>query len=149
SCDKLPYRTLGRLLSSRGVDLTAQGANGIPSAGQLYAGGAQALGAPNYDARVAEAIEPTAAGATKLLDIFVQAAPEIIANIGNTTACPGAQIIDAQGRCDADGLTCLLGYPATDQHLALCNQALAAASTPQVGQTIAIASLLSAAHTCE
>jgi hypothetical protein len=149
SCQKLTYRNLGRLLASRGVDLNATGANGIPSAGELYRGGSQALGAPNYDARVPEAVEPTAAGATKLMDIFVQAAPEIMANLGSTTACPGAQLFDAQGRCDADGLTCLLGYPATDQHLALCNQAVAQASTPQIGQTIAIAALLSAAHTCE
>jgi len=149
SCQKLPYRTLGRLLSSRGVDLNAGGANGIPSAGELYQGGTQALGAPNYAARVGEAIEPTAAGATKLMDIFVQAAPQIIANIGNTAACPGVSIFDAQGRCDRDGLTCLLGYPATDQHLALCNQAAVSASTPQIGQIIAVASLLSAAHTCE
>ena len=149
SCQKVTYRTLGHLLTSRGVDLSAGGANGIPSAGDLYNGGSQALGAPNYAARVPEAIEPTAAGATKLMDIFVQAAGQIQANIGSSTACPGVQVFDAQGRCDRDGLTCLLGYPATDQHLALCNQAVASASTPQVGQTIAIAALMSAAHTCE
>jgi hypothetical protein len=149
SCQKLTYRTLGRLLSSRGVNLAAAGANGIPSAGDLYRSGSQALGAPNYDARVPEAIEPTAAGATKLMDIFVQAASEIQANLSASTACPGVQLFDAQGRCDADGLTCLLGYPATAQHLALCNQAVTQASTPQIGQTIAIAALMSAAHTCE
>jgi hypothetical protein len=75
-CAKLKYDTLGRLLASRGVDLAATGAL---SAGKLYRDGDQALGAPNFGARQRESRELTTATASKMFDIFVQAAPEIIA----------------------------------------------------------------------
>ncbi|HJZ86371.1 MAG TPA: hypothetical protein VKN99_14420 [Polyangia bacterium] len=153
SCQKITYAALAHLLASRGVDLSAPGANGIPSAGELFQGGAQALGAPNYDARVAEAVEPTAAGATKLFDIFVQAAPQIIANLPNVAACQvrgaGVPVFGSDGRCNPEGLTCLMGYPATDQHVALCNLVLTQASSPGVGRIVAVAALMSAVHTCE
>jgi hypothetical protein len=153
SCQKLTFRALAYLLASRGVDLSAPGANGIPSAGELFRTGAQALGAANFDARVAEAVEPTAAGMTRLYDIFVQAAPQIIANLPNMPACQvrgeGAQLFDGAGACQQAGVTCLLGFPATAEHLALCNQIIGQASSPALGRVIAVAALLSAAHSCE
>jgi hypothetical protein len=107
------------------------------------------MGGPNYGARVAETIELTAAGATKLFDIFVQAAPEIIAAMPMTKRCMGVDMFDAQNHCTPAGITCLTGAPATQPQVDLCNQALVEASTAQLGQTIAVASVLSAAHTCE
>jgi hypothetical protein len=151
SCQKLKYDTLGAVLVQLGVDLTKTGTP--PSAGQLYNGGSQALGAPNYGARVPEAIENTTAGATKLFDIMVQAAPEIIAAMPNAKACQVAGVatnmFDAQGKCTLAGISCLQGAPAQQAQVDLCNQALTEASTAQIGQTIAVASILAAAHTCE
>jgi hypothetical protein len=150
SCPKMRYGTIGRVLTSRGVDLGAQ-AN--TSAGFIYRTSDQALGVANYGARVPESTELTTASAAKLFDIWVAAAPEIIANMPNRAECQvggvGAKMFNDQGQCTADGITCLIGYPATATHLELCNQILASASTPERGRIIAVASLAAAAHTCE
>jgi hypothetical protein len=151
SCQKIKYATLGNLLVSRGVNLTKTGTP--PTAGQLYTAGGQAMGAPNYLARVAEAKTATTASATKLFDIFVQAAPEIIAAMPTLAACKkagvGTAMFDAQGQCSLDGISCLQGAPATPAQRDVCNAALAQGSTPAIGQTIAVATILAAAHTCE
>ena len=151
SCQKLKYATLGNLLVQLGVDLTKMS---TPlSAGQLYNGGAQALGAANYGARVPEVIENTTAGATKTFDIFVEAAPEIIAAMPMNKACQVAgaatSMFDANGKCTAAGISCIQGSPSSQAQVALCNQALTEASTPTIGKTIAVASIMAAAHTCE
>jgi hypothetical protein len=153
SCQKMKYVTLGHVLTQLGVNLDANGQNGIPTAGDLYQGGSQAMGAPNYGARVPETIGLTTAGATKLFDIFVSAAPEIIASIAAGNACKAGgnptQLFDTNGKCTIQGISCLVGAPATQMQADLCNQALGEASTPDLGQTIAVAAILSAAHTCE
>lgn len=150
SCPKMRYSTLGRVLASRGVDL---GANGDTSAGRMYRTGDQALGVANYGARVPEAAELTAASASKLFDLFVAAAPEIIARMPERPECTvggvAAHVFNAQGQCDPSGLTCLMGVPAQPGHLEICNRILARASTPEIGRTLAVASILAAAHTCE
>ncbi|MGZ3442651.1 MAG: hypothetical protein ACXVDD_24185 [Polyangia bacterium] len=148
SCQKMKYGTVGNVLKNLGVNMAATGAT---SAGLLYKNGTQALGAPNYGARVSESIELTTAGATKLFDIFVQAAPEVIAAIPTVAKKNGAAIalFDAGGKCTADGISFLQGYPATQAQIDLCNNILGSASSAQIGQTLAVATLLSAAHTCE
>ena len=55
-----------------------------PSAGELFESGKGALGAPNYAARIPESSVLSSAGATRLFDIFMRAAPEII-ETGYTT----------------------------------------------------------------
>src|SRR3954468_4148795 len=85
SCQKMQYTTLKNILMGFGVDIDATGSPA--SAGQLWKGGAGALGVANYDARVGETIVWSAAGAAKLFDVFVQAAPEIIANLENVEQC--------------------------------------------------------------
>ncbi len=147
SCQKMKYATLGNVLSDFGVDLGSTG--NPPTAGQLYSGGGQAMGMANYGARVAETIELTAAGATKLFDIFTQAAQEIIAAMPNSSRCMGINMFDASGHCTLAGVTCLQGAPATQEQVALCNQALSEGSSPQIGQSVAVATILAAAHTCE
>jgi hypothetical protein len=151
SCAKLKYATLGNVLTQLGVDLNATATP--PSAGQLYKGGKQALGAANYGARVREAIEGTTSGDTKLFDIFVQAAPEIIAAMPTAAACMVAgaptQMFDAQGKCTKNGISCLQGMPATQDQVDLCNIALTEGSTSAVGQAIAVGTILAAANTCE
>jgi hypothetical protein len=154
SCQKVTYQALGALLASRGVDLGAAAKQGQPpTAGQLYRAGAQALGAPNYGARTREPTQLTTAGATKLMDIFIQAAPEIVRAMPGLKSCQidgkPAQMFDGSGGCTLDGIACLIGAPATQQHVAMCNQVIGRATTTAIGQTIAVASILAAAHTCE
>jgi hypothetical protein len=150
SCPKVRYATLGRILASRGVDLDA---NGETSAGRMYRTGDQALGVANYGARVPEAAELTTASASKLFDLFVAAAPEMVARMPERPECTvggvPSRIFNAQGQCDASGLTCLMGVPAQAGHLEICNRIVARASSPEIGRTLAVASLLAAAHTCE
>ncbi len=148
SCEKMKYATVGNVLSQLGVNMAA---TGTTSAAVLYKNGSQAMGAPNYGARVPEAIELTTAGATKLFDILVQAAPEIIAAIPNVAKKGGAaiQMFDASGHCTADGIAFLQGAPASQAQIDLCNNVLGSASSAQIGQTLAVATLMAAAHTCE
>jgi len=148
SCQKMRYSTVGTVLKQLGVNLAA---TGTTSAAVIYKNGVQAMGAPNYGARVSESLEITTAGATKLFDIFVQAAPEIIAAIPNVAKKNGTaiQMFDAGGKCTSDGIAFLQGAPASQAQVDLCNNILGSASSAQIGQTLAVATLLAAAHTCE
>ncbi len=149
-CQKLRYGNLGRILSGLGVDISQNAM--APAAGALWQTGAQALGAANYAARVPEALQLTTAGATKLFDIFVQAAPEIIRNMPNADRCKvhGQPIaMFDSGGCTLNGISCLQGFLAYPEQKALCDRVIAQASTTQIGQIIAVASVLAAAHTCE
>jgi hypothetical protein len=150
SCQKLQIDAVANVLASFGVDLGAS--NDPPTAGDLLDEGAGALGGPNYDARIGEAIVWSAAGAARLFDIFVQAAPDIIANIENAPQCQVA----GQGfpmfvgdECNEPAVTCLIGRPATPEHLAICNDLVKSATDVDTGKGIAVATLLSAAHSCE
>lgn len=150
SCPKIKYRALGNLLASRGVNINATAET---SAGFIYRNSDQALGVANYGARISETVQLTTASATKMFDLFVAAAPEIITNMPSRPECMlgdvGTTMFNAQGQCAVDGVTCLLGRPAKIEHMELCNQTITRASTPDLGRTIAVAALLSAAHTCE
>jgi hypothetical protein len=143
--------TLRSILVGFGVNMDATG--DPPPAGQLLKEGTGALGAANYDSRVGESLVWTAAGAAKMFDIFVQAAPEIIANMPTVAQCQvdgkGPDMFDAQNKCVPDAVTCLIGRPATADHIAICNSAVENASSPDNGKNIAVATLLSAAHSCE
>jgi hypothetical protein len=149
-CTKLRYRTIGNVLTSRGVDTASTTAL---SAGDLYNTGRSALGGPNYGARIRENIDITTSGASRLFDIFVQAAPEIIANLSSRPECQiagvGAQLFNSSNQCMAEGITCLLGVPAAPGHLELCNYAVMHTADVEAGKRIAVASLLAAGHTCE
>ncbi len=155
SCQKLQITTLRNMLSDFGVDLDATG--NPPTAGQLVNGGGTALGAANYAARMGEDIVWTAAGAAKEFDIFVQAAPEIIAAMPNLPQCQvggvGQPMFDDDGAgnvtCNANAVSCLIGRPATEDHLAICESLIKSASSIDNGKNIAVAALLSAAHSCE
>ena len=145
-CTKMRYLTLGNVLASRGVALAAAGE---VTAGRIYRDGKAALGAPNYSARARENIELGLATTSKVFDIFVQAAPEIIASMPARPECGGAALFDAGGGCNPDGVSCLIGVPATPTHLVICNQTIARAADPESGKRLAVAVLAAAAHTCE
>jgi hypothetical protein len=148
SCQKMKYATVGTVLTKLGVNMAA---TATTSAAVLYKNGAQAMGAPNYGARVPESIDLTTAGATKLFDIFVQAAPEVIAAVPTVAKKGGAaiQLFDANSKITSDGVAFLQGAPASQAQIDLANNILGSASTPQIGQTLAVATLLASAHTCE
>lgn len=150
SCPKMRVLTLGNVLASRGVDL---GATAELSAGNMYTTSSIVLGAPNYSQRIRENVELGVATAAKLFDIYVQAAPEIIANLPNRPECQkngvAAQLFDSSNRCVAQGFSCLMGVPATPEHLAVCNETVTRAADPETGKRLAVALLAAAAHTCE
>ena len=149
SCGKISVAELSSILTTRGINM---GATSPTSAGSLYKNGVAALGAANYGSRVPEASFATTSGATKQMDIFAAASSEIVATTWNPSACQsgGAAVglFDASGNFTKAGLTCLMGKPAKDEHVALANAAVTQASTPAIGKQIAISALLSAAHTC-
>lgn len=146
SCGKLTVHSMARILGSRGV-------SGGGAAQKLLSEGVTALGAANYGSRAPESVVASTANLTKQFDILVAAAPEMIANAGAATGpCPGVKVYDA-GSFTKDGLACLMGKPATADHIFLANQAVkdavAAGISEDDGKSIAVAALLQAAHTCE
>ena len=151
SCQKVQYTAVRTTLESFGVNIDATG--DPPTAGELWKAGGGALGVANYDARVGETLVWSASGAAKLFDIFVQASPEIIANISLVPQCQidgvGPEMFDAENRCVADAVTCLIGRPASPEHLAVCDSIVESGSDIDTGKKIAVATLLSAAHSCE
>ena len=57
------------------------------------------------------------------------------------------RVLGAVGKFTKDGISCLIGKPATDEHVAIANDAIT--KNPTDGAKLAIAALLSAAHTCQ
>jgi len=155
SCQKIQIAALKNILQNFGVNLDATG--DPPTAGELVNGGGTALGAANYAARMGEDLVWTAAGAAKEFDIFVQAAPEIIAAMPTLPQCQvdgvGPQMFDTDANgnvsCNVDAVSCLIGRPATDDHVAICTSLLNSSSSIDNGKNIAVGALLSAAHSCE
>jgi hypothetical protein len=149
-CPKLRVATLGNLLASRGVNLAATTAL---SAGQIYRSSTAALGGANYAARIRETIDLGVATAARMFDIYVQAAPEIIASLPTRPECQkagvAAQLFDDSNRCVASGFSCLMGVPATTEQLAVCNETVKRAADIETGKRMAVALLAAAAHTCE
>jgi len=153
SCPKVRYRTFGNVLRSLGVnttDLTAL------SAGQLYTDGFNAMGGPNYTNRIRENIDITTSAASREFDIFAAAAQTIIDGLADLPRCGGAGpglggggLMFDGNSCRADGITCLIGVPATAAHLDFCNLTVTGASDVVTGKRIAVAALLAAAYTCE
>ena len=151
SCSKITYAELGSILATRGVNL---GNKQQMSTGALYTQGAASLGVANYAGRVPEAVVASTASLSKEFDIFIAAAIEIQqAKTLSMSACPNAQLFDGAGNFTKDGISCLMGKPATADHVAVANDAVSVAQkkglTQAEGQQIAIASILEAAHTCE
>jgi hypothetical protein len=154
ACGKVPYASLGSILSTRGVNIQAaqgDGNGGAPpmTAGTIYAQGAASMGTPQYAGRVPEMIIASTSAMAKQFDVFIAAATEIQQNLTTSPACPGTTIADTSGVFSKDGISCIMGKPASDAHVTLANQLVQAAPDVNTGVQIAIAALLEAAHTCE
>jgi hypothetical protein len=149
SCQKPQIAAIAGILAGFGVDLEASG--DPPPAGQLLREGYDMLGGANYGARSGEAVGWNNAGAIRLLDIFVMAAPEIMAALPSLPQCredgAGPTFLDEDGRCAEAAVTCLLGRPARDTELLYCDEIVA--SDAALGPTLAVAAILGGAHTCE
>ena len=159
SCQKVSYSALQNLLSSRGVDINLL--SNPDSAGELYKGAKDTFGVPPLDSRTNERSFHTTAEATKLFDIFLRAAPEIVANISNPQAAP-ACVLNGQSKamftdtnkCVFESVSCLLGRPATKDDMILCDTLVGKADPSNQNDVtnkkyIAVATLLAAGHTCE
>ncbi|AKU94474.1 hypothetical protein AKJ09_01138 [Labilithrix luteola] len=144
-CGKLSVASIANLITSRG--LTGGQPQGTQSAQQIFNASGAALGAANYNGRVPEAPFASTSAMAKLFDIFAMGSYAAVGNNYNAPACPNTKILGADGKFTKDGLTCLLGKPARDEHVAIANDAIAQNGTD--GAKIAIAALLAAAHTCQ
>jgi hypothetical protein len=158
SCSKLSYSVLGDFLVSRGVNLATAGTGGVPSAGDLYnaPSSKDTLGLANFESRQGEAPYYTISSANRTFDIFVQAASQIITNIQNMPDCQingvGNPMFDpVTGRCDFNALSCIMGRPASDEDLTLCNLMISQATPAELEnrKKITVAAFLAAAHTCQ
>jgi hypothetical protein len=130
--------------------------------GFLFQSAGDAFAFPEVDSRVGEKDGHTTASATRLFDIFIQAAPQIIANIEDPQKAPACVLQGAtnpmfdptDGTCVEESVSCITGLPATDDHLLLCNLILEKADPNDPvdvmkKQHIAVAAIMSAAHSCE
>jgi hypothetical protein len=145
ACGKIQYASLGSILATRGVNVQNATAN---SAGALYRAGGASLGVASYQGRVPEATFHSTASLAKQMDVFTAAATEVQTNLATSTACQGVAL-QTNGQFTKDGISCIIGKPAKDEHVALANQAVSQAADQATGIRIAIAALLNAAHTCE
>lgn len=152
---KISYAALGKMLGDFGVVLTPTAggsrppmATGSLTAAELYTDGKNALGAPVYASRTPEMMVPSTSALAKEYDIFLAAAPEIIANIAQSKRCPGVVLVE-NAQLTTDGISCLMGKPATPEHVALANKMIAEATDQAQGTSIAVATILAAAHISE
>jgi hypothetical protein len=156
-CQNAPCMQVGNENGNQGICVAKPATPGF-----LYQSAGDAFSFPKVDSRRSEKDGHTTASAMRLFDIFIQAAPQIIANIEDPQAAP-ACVLNGQthpmfdpvdGSCVEESVSCLLGHPATDEHLLLCDLIVEKADTSNPTdvmkkQHIAVASILSAAHSCE
>jgi hypothetical protein len=150
---KISYVALGKMLTDFGVNVKAATTGGKTTtaaltAAQLYTAGKSALGAPVYSSRTPEMSIPSTSALAKEYDIFVASAADIVANIGKSTRCPGVVLLE-NNQLTEDGVSCLIGKPATAAHMALANKMISDSADPTKGAQIAVATLLAAAHISE
>lgn len=184
SCQKMHYDNIGRLLMNRGVAVTSGSSpatlpvtatttcpavNGTNSqtAAFVYCNSQLTLGIPQYAARLAEAISITSGTGTKIMDLYATAATELETKLVNNafpntvTACVdpkttmGAVMFNSDNTCNEAGITCLQGYPATVDQIALCSsivtqaQANGAITAMSAGRRLAMAAILAGTQLCE
>jgi hypothetical protein len=149
SCGKITIKSLGDILASRGLTGGGTRPAGALSGQAIFAQGATAaaFGGANYNGRVPEASFASTSAMAKMFDIFTMASYDAVNANWTAPACPGVKVLGADGKFTQDGLTCLMGKTARPEHVAIANDAIA--KNPTDGAKIAIAALLSAAHTCQ
>jgi hypothetical protein len=149
ACGKISLKSLGDILASRGLTGGGTRPAGALSGQAIFSQGATpaAFGGANYNGRVPEAPFASTSAMAKMFDIFTMASYDAVTANWTAPACPGVKVLGTDGKFTQDGLTCLMGKTAHAEHLAIANDAIA--KNPTDGAKIAIAALLSAAHTCQ
>lgn len=149
SCGKMTVASLGEFLESRGLTGNGTRPRNSLSGKAIFDrnDSAAALGGPNYNGRVPEAPFASTSAVSKMFDIFTMASYDAVDPDWDPPACPGVRLLGDDGKFTKDGISCLIGKPATPEHLDIANDAIA--KNPTDGAQIAIAALLSAAHTCQ
>jgi hypothetical protein len=155
-CGKISYASLGRILATRGIATANVTAD---SAGLLYQSGANIMGVANYPARVAEADRNSTGGLTRLFDMFLAVAEELLPavggdKLGSGTACPGTTLFNADNTCSADGFACLLGSPLSAVQLSECSNAVKriaslTANDMLRAKRMTVATIASSAYLCD
>lgn len=145
ACGKLTNSSLGKLIQSR--SLSGGNPQGTQSAQQIFNASGPALGAANYPGRVPEAPFASTSAMAKMFDIYTMGSYAAVGANWNPPACEGTKVLGADGKFTKDGISCLIGKPATDEHVAIANDAIT--KNPTDGAKIAIAAMLAAAHTCQ
>jgi hypothetical protein len=145
ACGKLTNSSIAEMLRSRA--LSGGNPTGTQSAQQIFNAAGPALGAANYNGRVPEAPFASTSAMAKMFDIYTMGSYAAVGANWAPPACEGTKVLDADGKFTMDGISCLIGKPATVEHVAIANDAIA--KNPQDGAKIAIAAMLSAAHTCQ
>lgn len=145
ACGKLSNASIAEILTSRA--LNGGNPQGSQSAQQIFNASGPALGAANYPGRVPEAPFSSTSAMAKMFDIYTMGSYAAVGANWNPPACPGTKVLGADGKFTQDGISCLIGKPATAEHVAIANDAIA--KNPTDGAKIAIAAMLSAAHTCQ
>lgn len=149
SCGKLSYTSLGSILTTRGMTGGGTRPANTQSGQQIYQNPATApaFGGPNYNGRVPEAAFASTSALSRMFDIFTMSSYDVVATNWTAPACGTVKVLGTDGKFTKDGISCLMGKPARDEHVAIANDAIAKNATD--GAKIAIAALLSAAHTCQ
>lgn len=145
ACGKMTNASIAQLIQSR--DLNGGVPQGQQTAGQIFQASGASLGGANYPGRVPEAPFASTSAMAKMFDIFAMAAYAVVQNDWAPAACEGTKVLGPDGKFTKDGISCLIGKPATDDHVAIANDAIT--QDPTDGAKIAIVALLSAAHTCQ
>jgi hypothetical protein len=157
-CKKIKISTLGRMLTSRGVDIQT-GGQFTPA--DLYQTGDVPMGTARYDSLLRENMSLTTSAAVRAFDIWIASAPiiETAMSDGLVAACDDAgtpvAMFNAAGACTIEGIECITGRQATAAHLEICNRGTQDAVDDTgnfdaaKGRQLAMSTLLAAAHTCE
>ncbi len=147
---------------ARGYCVTTQQANNSNTAAFLYFTGKDAFEVPRQDSPFPEKDQHSVSSSLKLMDIFIEAAPEVIKNIGDPGKAPACSLggknqpmfNPGDGSCVHESVSCLIGRPASDDHMLLCNLILQKANPSDPAdvmrkQRIAVATLMTGANLCE
>lgn len=177
SCMKMKYDTMGRLLMGRGVAMgtlpvmanttcpapVAPLATRSQNAAYLYCDSRLTLGLPQYGARLSEATAITSGTGTKMMDLYATAASGIVNNAAFTTLTGpncmvggvGTVLFNGDNTCNADGISCLQGYQASADQVALCSRIVTQADVTggsdivTSGKRLAVAVILASTQMCE
>lgn len=126
SCGKLRYKTVGAILTSRGINIGNTAAN---SAGSLYQRAQSVWGTANFFGRIGESTRNSTSSVVGLQDILLAVAEELVTATNAdgawmSGACSGGKLFSGTS-CDRDGFACLLGATPSQRQLDLCNNMVA------------------------